>query len=96
MTALYILFGISVVALVVLFFFVLKGASKNTGGFQKQIKAPKVKKPEKSREEKAREKAELKAAMKVKKAEWKAEDKVFDAQCKLNIQALISNQLSKP
>ena len=83
--ALYIIFGISVVALAVLFFFVLKGAKKKTGGFQKEIKAPKVKKPEKSREEKAREKAELKAAMKAKRAEWKAEDKVFDEQCKANI-----------
>ena len=33
-------------ALVVLFVFVLKGANKNTGGFQKQIKAQKVKKPQ--------------------------------------------------
>ena len=63
MTALYIIFGLSVVALCVLFFFVLKGANKQTGGFQKQIKAPKVKKVEKTREEKSREKAELKAAI---------------------------------
>lgn len=88
MIGLYILFGISVICLIVLFIFVLKGANKQTGGFQKQVKAPKVKKVEKTREEKAREKAELKAAMKVKKAEWKEEDRIFDAQCKENIKEL--------
>ena len=88
MIGLYILFGISVICLIVLFIFVLKGANKQTGGFQKQVKAPKVKKIEKTREEKAREKAELKAAMKVKKAEWKEEDRIFDAQCKENIKEL--------
>ena len=88
MIGLYILFGISVICLIVLFIFVLKGANKQTGGFQKQVKAPKVKKQEKTREEKAREKAELKAAMKIKKAEWKEEDKIFDAQCKENIKEL--------
>ena len=88
MEFLYVLFGISVVALVVLFIFVMKGAAKKSGGFQKEIKAPKGKKVEKTREEKLREKAELKAAMKAKKAEWKAEDKVFDDQCKANIKAL--------
>ena len=88
MIALYIIFGISVVALIVLFIIVLKGGNKKTGGFQKEIKRVKAPKVEKTREEKAREKAELKAAMKVKKAEWKAEDKVFDNQCKENIKAL--------
>ena len=88
MLGLYILFGISVICLVVLFVFVLKGANKQTGGFQKKIKTPKVKKQEKTREEKAREKAELKAAMKEKRAEWKKEDRIFDAQCKANIKEL--------
>lgn len=88
MIALYIIFGISVVALIVLFIIVLKGGNKKTGGFQKEVKKVKAPKTEKTREEKAREKAELKAAMKAKKAEWKAEDKVFDNQCKVNIRVL--------
>lgn len=88
MIGLYIIFGISIVCLIVLFIFVLKGANKQTRGYQKKIKTPKVKKDEKTREEKTREKKELKALMKAKKAEWKEEDKIFDAQCKENIKEL--------
>lgn len=84
----YILFGISVIALIVLFVFVMKGASKKTGGVQKEYKRQKVKKVEKTREEKAREKAELKKEMKAKRAEWKKEDKINDAVTKENIKVL--------
>lgn len=84
----YILFGVSVIALIVLFVFVMKGASKKTGGVQKEYKRQKVKKVEKTREEKAREKAELKKEMKAKRAEWKKEDKINDAVTKENIKVL--------
>ena len=62
---LYILLGITVIALTYLFIKVLAGNRKQYHSFQKELKERKVqqKAQEKTREEKAQEKAELKALL---------------------------------
>ena len=87
---LYILLGITIIAITYLFIQVLSGNRKQHHSFQKELKERKVKKKaqEKTREEKAQEKAELKAAMKEQKEKWAKEDAEYEAAVKVRIEEL--------
>ncbi len=87
---LYILLGITIIAITYLFIQVLSGNRKQHHSFQKELKERKVKKKaqEKTREEKAQEKAELKAAMKEQKEKWAKEDAEYEAAVKVRIAEL--------